>query len=106
MIITQKINKTHNYENCDNKFIQETQVKYENQSQILEWIPYNRLKNIEYLDKGGFSIVYKAIWLDGYIDYYSYDKREWIRCNNVEVALKSLNKSSNLNEEFLNEVCN
>jgi len=57
----------------------------------LKWIPYDRLKDIEYLDKGGFSIIYKAIWLD----------------NNETVALKSINNfnnsSKNLNE-FLNEV--
>ncbi len=31
-------------------------------------------------------------------------KKKWIRFNEKTVALKSLNKSSNLNEEFLNEV--
>jgi hypothetical protein len=53
-----------------------------------KWIPYNRLINIKYLDKGGFSTIYKAIWLDNY----------------EEVVLKCC---SNLNEnlnEFLNEV--
>ncbi|GBB86646.1 hypothetical protein RclHR1_13010002 [Rhizophagus clarus] len=29
----------------------------------LKWIPFNQFKNIEYLDKGGFGIIYKAIWL-------------------------------------------
>ena len=72
--------------------------------QILEWIPYNRFKNIEYLDKGGFSIIYKAIWMDGPIKYWSVSNKKWIRYNDRMVALKSLNKSLNLNEEFLNEV--
>jgi hypothetical protein len=49
----------------------------------LKWIPYNRFKNVEYLDKGGFSTIYKAIWLD----------------NNNDVVLKYC---SNLNEN-LNE---
>jgi len=31
-------------------------------------------------------------------------KKKWIRYNNDIVALKCLDKSSNLNEEFLNEV--
>ena len=72
--------------------------------QILEWIPYNRFKNIEYVDEGGFGTIYKAIWLDGSIDFWSNNKKKWIRSNEKIVALKSLNKSSNLNEEFLNEV--
>ena len=71
------------------KFVKETQIKASKKK--LKWIPYDRFKNIEYLDKGGFSIIYKAIWLD----------------NNKAVVLKSINNfnnsSKNLNE-FLNEV--
>ncbi|GBB84971.1 hypothetical protein RclHR1_11560004 [Rhizophagus clarus] len=52
----------------------------------LKWISYNQFKNVEYLDKGGFSTIYKAIWLK-----ISGEK---------EVALKCLN---NLNENNLNE---
>ncbi|GBC03957.1 hypothetical protein RclHR1_05420001, partial [Rhizophagus clarus] len=52
----------------------------------LKWIPYNHFENVEYLDKGGFGIIYKAIWLK------SNGKKE--------VALKCLN---NLNEDNLNE---
>ena len=77
-------------------------AKYTNQ--ILEWIPYNRLKNIEYVDKGGFSTIYKAIWLDGPIRYWFKEENEWIRFNEKTVILKNFDKSSNLNEEFLNEV--
>src|SRR5947207_9926703 len=47
------------------KFIQESQLNAEDNFHVLEWIPYNGLTNVKYLDKGGFSTVYKAIWLDG-----------------------------------------
>jgi len=70
----------------------------------LEWIPYNKFKNIKYLDKGGFSTIYIAIWLDGPIEKWDYNEKKFIRRNNQTVVLKSLNKSSNLSEEFLNEV--
>jgi hypothetical protein len=92
------------------KFIQETQLNALNRSEVLEWIPYNRLTNIKYLAKGGFSTVYKAIWLDGDILNWDYNKKQWRRINdyynfhNTEVVIKSLNNSSNINEEFLNEV--
>src|SRR6266496_6313685 len=49
------------------KFIQDVQLKARNESEVIEWIPYNHLRNIKYLAKGGFSIVYKAIWLGGRI---------------------------------------
>ena len=83
------------------RFIQDTQLNAQNHKQVLEWIPYDKFKNIEYLDKGGFSIIYKAIWLEG---PWSHDEESWMNQNNHTVVLKSLNNSSNLNEEFLNEV--
>ena len=86
------------------KFIQESQQNAKYTNQILEWIPYNKFKNIEYLDKGGFSTVYKAVWSDGPIIKWSSNEEKWIRRNDKTVSLKNLNESSNLNEEFLNEV--
>ena len=93
-------------------FIQETQLSAKSEYHVLEWIPYNRLTNIKYLAKGGFSTVYNAIWLDGYIHNWDYDNKQWNRCTfddidsikGWEVVIKSLNNSSNINEEFLNEV--
>ncbi len=94
----------------------------------MEWIPYNRLRNIQYLTSGGFSTIYKAIWLDGPIQKWSNVNKQWKRYStsleiygnakneNIKsplnknekkgyrVVLKSLNNSSNINEEFLNEV--
>jgi hypothetical protein len=35
---------------------------------VLEWIPYERLYNIEYIARGGFGKVYKANWIDRCID--------------------------------------
>ena len=109
------------------KFIQETQLKAKWYREVIEWVPYDRLRNIEYLAKGGFSTIYKAIWLDGHIDHWSDSKQNWERDNyysdydaekqkdiksplnenekrGLRVALKSLNNSSNINEDFLNEV--
>ena len=82
------------------KFIQESQQNAKYTNQILEWIPYNKFKNIEYLDKGEFSTIYKAIWLDGPIDDWNFDKQQWDRWTSqekgYEVILKNLNNSSNL----------
>ncbi|EXX71930.1 uncharacterized protein OCT59_014875 [Rhizophagus irregularis] len=51
----------------------------------LVWIPYYKFKNVEYLDRGGFGTIYKAIYKD------------------CEVVLKCCNNlNENLNE-FLNE---
>ena len=63
--LEQNFNKWTSENEFIDGFIQETQLNNGVNQQILEWIPYNRLKNIIYLDKGGFSTIYEAIWLDG-----------------------------------------
>src|SRR5581483_451821 len=62
------------------KFIQDTQLKALDYDQAIEWIPYNRFRNIQYLAQGGFSTIYKAIWLDGFIDEWDKEKQQqWKR---------------------------
>src|SRR6266498_4488922 len=123
----QKFSKwTSGNEHID-KFIQDAQLKARNAWEDLEWIPYNQLRNIQYLTKGGFSIIYNAIWLDGKIEYWDNESKQWKRENHplnnedyenaknenikspldeneqsgYKVVIKSLNNSSNINEEFL-----
>src|SRR5438128_291804 len=58
------------------KLIQDTQLsihKYANWA--LEWIPYDRFYDIEYIAKGGFGKVYKANWINGPINKWD-DKNE------------------------------
>ena len=112
------------------EFIQDAQLKARNRHEVIEQIPYERLRNIQYLAKGGFSIIYNAIWLDGYIYRWDNENKQWKRSSALfgnkvyenaknkdikspldeneaygyHVVLKSLNNSSNINEEFLNEV--
>ena len=94
--------------NYIDNFIQETQLNAKKPQQVLEWIPYNRLTNIKYLAKGGFSTVYKARRSDGWIYGWDYNNKQWERytydSEGYPVVIKSLNNSSNINEEFLNEV--
>src|SRR5688572_24119792 len=102
--VEQNFDKWTNGNEFIDRFIQETQLNAKTNIQILEWIPYNRLESVKYLDKGGFSTIYEAIWLDGPIKEWNDNEKKWIRYNNEKVALKNLDKSSNLSNEFLNEV--
>ena len=86
------------------KFIQDTQLSANNQ-RALEWIPYDRFYDIEYIAKGGYGKVYRANWIDGYINNWDIENQNWVRYgSNMFVALKSLNNSKNVTLEFLNEV--
>ncbi|POG79375.1 hypothetical protein GLOIN_2v1527224, partial [Rhizophagus irregularis DAOM 181602=DAOM 197198] len=86
------------------RFIQEAQSNAKNSYEVLEWIPYNKLSSIDYYDKGGFSEIHKAIWLDGPIYSWNFKKQQWNREIDYEVILKILNNSSSLNSKFLDEV--
>ena len=87
------------------KFIQDTQLSANNRFKVLEWIPYDRFYDIEYIAKGGFGKVYKANWIDGFINEWDNKNQNWKRYeSNKFVALKSLNNSKNVTSEFLNEV--
>ncbi|POG72315.1 hypothetical protein GLOIN_2v1597515, partial [Rhizophagus irregularis DAOM 181602=DAOM 197198] len=86
------------------KFIQEAQLYAKNSYEILEWIPYNKLSSINYYDKGGFSAIHKAIWLDGPIFSWNYENQQWNRQTTYEVILKTLNNSSSSDDKFLDEV--
>ncbi|GET65215.1 kinase-like domain-containing protein [Rhizophagus irregularis DAOM 181602=DAOM 197198] len=55
----------------------------------LKWIPYNKFKNVEYHNEGGFGTIYKAIWLKN-----NEDKEVILKCH------KNLNENLN---EFLKE---
>ncbi|CAB4427804.1 unnamed protein product [Rhizophagus irregularis] len=65
----------------------------------LRWIPYNKFKNVEYFNEGGFGTIYKAIWLKNNRN----EDEEEADDDDEEVILKC---HKNLNEdlnEFLKE---
>ena len=92
------------------KFIQKMQLKAKDRNQVIEWIEYDRFKDIEYLAKGGFGTTFKAIWKDGPIKKWDSVNNQWKREKtyrhhpNYPVALKCLHNSQNITTEFLSEV--
>src|SRR6266498_2830477 len=74
------------------KFIQEAQQNAKCRHEVLEWIPYDRLIDVEYFTKGGFSTIYKATWLDGPIDNWDPYTDQWnTPTKGTKVILKRLN---------------
>ncbi|EXX65233.1 kinase-like domain-containing protein [Rhizophagus irregularis DAOM 181602=DAOM 197198] len=120
-----KINPTANYVWCDvcspihlqrefsswssgnkevDEFIKFQQLKTKKSGDLIEWIPYDRLSNIKYVAEGGFSKVYSASWLDGLIQGWNFEQKQWKRLGKTEVALKVLQDSQNISSEFLEEL--
>ncbi|GBC02162.1 hypothetical protein RclHR1_04490008 [Rhizophagus clarus] len=87
-----------------NDFIQEMRLNIDHNASnsiIFEWIPYDQFDDIKEIGKGGFSIVYSAIWKDGSLCHIAGD---WERETNKKVALKCLHNSQNFLDEFINKV--
>jgi serine/threonine protein kinase len=93
------------------KVIQNSQLNAIIISDLIEWIEYSNLENIELIAHGGFGSVYKAIWKDGPIvddddDEQAWDlnKSKWRRENKMEVAVKKFQNVTIVSSDFLNEV--
>ncbi|GBC22487.2 kinase-like domain-containing protein [Rhizophagus irregularis DAOM 181602=DAOM 197198] len=91
--------------------IQKAQLKANRYEKILEWIEYDRFENVEYLAKGGFGTIYKAIWKDGYIEEWDFENNKWRRSKywaedyeNFPVVLKCLHNSQDVTVDFLREI--
>ncbi|RHZ53219.1 hypothetical protein Glove_444g24 [Diversispora epigaea] len=81
------------------EFIQQTQLKATKCVEVIEWIPFDKFTNIEYLAKGDFGKVFKATWSDGHIISWNSEKEIWKRSPHIDVCLKSLNTSTNKNKK-------
>ncbi|CAG8650991.1 5028_t:CDS:2, partial [Cetraspora pellucida] len=91
------------------EFIQETQLNSTWWAGYLEWIPYKRFQNVEFIAKGGFGSIYSALWIDGPRWEYvpngeGFFGSMWKRKGACKVALKMLNDSKDIRPEFLHEL--
>ncbi|GET02181.1 kinase-like domain-containing protein [Rhizophagus clarus] len=86
------------------EFIQQSQLNAVYHIKCLEWIPFEKFQNITYIAEGGFGKVYTAEWPEGNIEYWDIENQKWRREHYDKYALKSLNNSSDISSDFLNEI--
>jgi hypothetical protein len=87
------------------EFIQQSQLNAVHFSKCLEWVPFEKFQNVTYITEGGFGKIYSAKWPGGYIESWDIENQRWHRYQNYDkYVLKSLNNSSDISSDFLNEV--
>ena len=86
------------------EFIQYLQLNAFHRLKCLQWIPFEKFENVTYITRGGFGKIYSADWPEGNIVSWDIENQKWNRHPNTKVALKSLDNSSDISTDFLNEV--
>ncbi|RHZ87633.1 hypothetical protein Glove_33g52 [Diversispora epigaea] len=82
--------------------IQDAQLNSDRYWKVLEWISYDRFKDVKLIGKGGFGTIHYAKWIDGYIEKWDIKNQQWKRYE-VGVALKKFDNLVNFND-VLNEM--
>ena len=95
-------NWTSGNKNID-EFIQNSQLNAIYYDKRLEWIPFEKFQNVTYIAKGGFGKIYSAEWPEGFIEFWDIEYQK-LRRSSTTVALKSLDNSSDIGADILNEV--
>src|SRR5436309_16118725 len=85
------------------ELIQHSQLNATYLANCLEWVPFEKFQNVTYITRGGFGKIYSADWPEGCIENWDIENQKWKRFS-IQVALKSLDKSSDMGKDFLNEV--
>ncbi|GES78515.1 kinase-like domain-containing protein [Rhizophagus clarus] len=84
--------------------ILESQLGAKSRFDYLEWIPFDRFKDIQLIGSGGIGSVYQAIWLDGPREKWDSKTRQYVRCGEWRVALRSLDNSENVALGFFDDI--
>ncbi|RHZ85757.1 hypothetical protein Glove_60g91 [Diversispora epigaea] len=84
------------------KLIQDAQLNANYNFQVIEWVPYDRFKDVKQIGKGGFGTIHYAWRIDGFIWKWDIENKQWKRYSK-EVALKTFDNFVNFND-VLNEM--
>jgi hypothetical protein len=97
-------NWTSGNDGIDN-LIQKCQMEAFGPNNIVEWISYNNLKNINYLTNGGFSEIYTADWVNGRYRRWDTKNQQLNKTKTIKVILKKLENVESANQSWFEEVC-
>ncbi|RIB05210.1 kinase-like domain-containing protein [Gigaspora rosea] len=78
-------------------YLKHFQLKARHYEDMIEWIPFDRLKDLEKIGQGGFGSVFSAVWLDGIRnnDGSRQSQRNIVAGNTLKVYGLTLNTKTN-----------
>lgn len=71
---------------------------------VIEWVPYECLKDVRYITKGRFGSLYSTTWTNGRIIGWDENNQQIIRTGPKIVALKLINELNEQDNKVLEEV--
>ncbi|CAI2175436.1 1110_t:CDS:2, partial [Funneliformis geosporum] len=83
------------------KLINELQHMAKHYHHNLEWISFDKFKDVKPIDEGGFAWIYSATWLDGSPKVLNEKKS---RTGPITVVLKKIKDSNNISDILINEI--
>ncbi|RHZ85887.1 hypothetical protein Glove_59g110 [Diversispora epigaea] len=103
MFGTKVVQRWDNGNDKIDKLIQDAQINANYGLEVIEWIPYDRFKDVKQIGRGGFGTIHYTRWIDGRIDKWDIENQQWKRYGKSEVALKKFDNFVNFND-VLNEM--
>ncbi|CAG8551879.1 2927_t:CDS:2 [Acaulospora morrowiae] len=85
-------------------FIKEIQLFAESEVNYLEWISYDRLREVKYICDGTYASLSLATWLDGPRNIVDKQSKKLKRDVRKKVVLRQLHDSENISEVYLGEL--
>ncbi|GBC07977.1 hypothetical protein RclHR1_07830004 [Rhizophagus clarus] len=85
------------------KLIKNCQIRTLSPKKIIEWIPFDKFKNINYLTRGGFSEIFEADWIGGCFNKWDSKRRKLIRSGDIKVILKRLQNVESADRNWFEE---
>ncbi|CAG8788296.1 21247_t:CDS:2, partial [Gigaspora margarita] len=97
----QKFNTSDNLE--IDRFLYDSQQSITYPNGYVEWIPYEQFIDIKSVGSGGFAVVYGAKWANG-LGTWDYALGKRVYHKKTPVALKVLNNSKHMRQDFFDEI--
>ena len=82
-------------------FIRNVQIDHSLKGDMIEFVPYDRFKDIEFFTK--FK-AYEATWNDGYIQDWNKNEMNFKRSDPMQIVLKRINNSVNITSNEIYKV--